>query len=540
MSSSANAKEDAIINPYVNRPTLSTRAATLNTTNSAARLAYGWRKLKQLPVEILRDEFEGQLLEEYIIGLGAFCSSHSIPRYFDENLQSTKPDEIHCCVTTTLVGYIGQHLNFIRVSVYPDHPDFRGLRKDAYPEWYTDFRESFRRACNTFQLLHTGDEVFEGHRTQPLYRCIDNNKFGNYVFAKCDLKHIMLKIFKTAAKGNHKHEEAAWILTTHDAIGRPGEIKYDDYNDWYFDLLTELVDTSWKESKNLKKYTMPRVSDDFFGFDWYYVMGAFFMCEDGLFRSEEQIEQGKLNAVFVRLHQLQDASVAGKLAAAIQSNIPDNVLEEIRKLFTGKSLRKGAITELSMNSGLSIFNLSARSGHSLGVAMQDYVDQNNPAASFPAANALHGQRTLSAIPVLPDFNAVGSSNRNQWVALVKAAFVITIPDFMPGGRHSIILEVMMASMVRHFEKIKETCGRRCRFVSDLIKAAESIKLHDVQHPLLTPELVLVEWSKKLSQDYKERERKNKIEAMDPRGTQQNHLLVQMADDLKRLIESRND
>ncbi|KAL3788185.1 hypothetical protein ACHAWO_003491 [Cyclotella atomus] len=51
----------------------------------------------------------------------------------------------------------------------------------------------------------------------------------------------------------------------------------------------------------------------------------------------------------------------------------------------------------------------------------------------------------------------------------------------------------MASMVSHFEKIKD--------------------LHDVQHPLLTPELVLVEWSKKLSQDYKTRT-KNKIEAMD--------------------------
>jgi hypothetical protein len=109
---------------------------------------------------------------------------------------------------------------------------------------------------------------------------------------------------------------AAWILTTHDAIGRPGEIKYDDYIDWYFDLLTELVDTSWKESKNLKKYTMPCFSDDFFGFDWYCVMGAFFMSEDGLFRSkQEQIEQGKLNAVFVRLHQLQDNLVAGNASS---------------------------------------------------------------------------------------------------------------------------------------------------------------------------------------------------------------------------------
>jgi hypothetical protein len=63
----------------------------------------------------------------------------------------------------------------------------------------------------------------------------------------------------------------------------PGEIKYDDYIDWYFDLLTELVDTSWKESKNLKKYTMPRFSDDFFRFDLYCVMGAFFMSEEDCF-----------------------------------------------------------------------------------------------------------------------------------------------------------------------------------------------------------------------------------------------------------------
>jgi hypothetical protein len=40
------------------------------------------------------------------------------------------------------------------------------------------------------------------------------------------------------------------------------------------------------------------------------------MSEDGLFRSkQEQIEQGKLNAVFVRLHQLQDNLVAGNASS---------------------------------------------------------------------------------------------------------------------------------------------------------------------------------------------------------------------------------
>ncbi|KAL3788181.1 hypothetical protein ACHAWO_003487 [Cyclotella atomus] len=52
----------------------------------------------------------------------------------------------------------------------------------------------------------------------------------------------MLKIFKTAARGNHSHEEAAWILTTHDAIGRPGKSSM-MITMTGADLLTELVDT---------------------------------------------------------------------------------------------------------------------------------------------------------------------------------------------------------------------------------------------------------------------------------------------------------
>ena len=104
----ANAK-DKPHNPYINPPNLATREATLNTTSSASRLAYGWRKLKRLPPTLARDEIEGQNLEEYIISMGAFCSSHAIPHDFDENLKTTKEDDNHCCATSTLVKYIGQH-----------------------------------------------------------------------------------------------------------------------------------------------------------------------------------------------------------------------------------------------------------------------------------------------------------------------------------------------------------------------------------------------------------------------------------------------
>ncbi len=191
----------------------------------------------------------------------------------------------HCCITSNLLDYIGQHLNYIRESVYPDHRDFANIKKGEHPLWYTAFRSNFRSACNRFQLRNTGDELFEGYDTQPLYRDLGGGKYGLNPYGKCDLKRIMLKIFKTAAPNNNKHEQAAWIITLWDGIGRPGECTFQNFNDWSFDMLLNVIDTLWRESKTFKKYTMPRITDNFFGFDWYCVMGAYFMCEDALYRT---------------------------------------------------------------------------------------------------------------------------------------------------------------------------------------------------------------------------------------------------------------
>jgi hypothetical protein len=71
---SAHAKKKHANNPYVNKPKLSTPLSMLASTDSAAHLTYAYRKLRQLPIEITREELEGGKLEEYIVsGLGAFC-----------------------------------------------------------------------------------------------------------------------------------------------------------------------------------------------------------------------------------------------------------------------------------------------------------------------------------------------------------------------------------------------------------------------------------------------------------------------------------
>eukprot|EP00804_Cyclotella_cryptica_P012195 CCRYP_009881-RA/>CCRYP_009881-RA protein AED:0.04 eAED:0.01 QI:0/0/0/1/1/1/2/0/500 len=486
-------------NPYVNKSNLSTPSSTLDTNTAASRLATGYRKLRQLPTVITREELEGENLEEYIVcGLGAYCTNNAIPRNFDEYLNSTNEDDNHCCMTTTLLNYIGQHLNYIRVTVYPDHPDFKNLKKDEHPPWYTAFRADFTSACNKFQLLSTGDHLFEGHDTQPLYRDVGDGKYGVNPFGKCDLKRIMTKIFKTATPSNKKHEKAAWIITTQEAIGRPGECKFQDFNDWSYDYLLNVVDTLWKESKTLKKYTMPRFTDEFFGLDWYCVLGAYFMCDDGLFRSPEDISNGKMNAVFPSLHQVQDKAVAKKLTNAIRTNLPDDIPNHVRDRFSAKSLRKGGTTTVSMVGG-----------HSTGTTVDNYIDPSNPVTSFPAANALHGVTTLTALPVLPEMNAVGRHNRPQWEALIDRVFAVNVPHFMPDGRHRVILEVCLASMIRHYESVLEKCGAQSLFVTKLTEAATEVRLRDDAHPGLAPPIVLLEWSKTIRSDFKMRSRLEK-------------------------------
>jgi hypothetical protein len=61
---SAHAKKKRANNPY-DKPKLSTPLSTLASTDSAALLAYAYLKLRQLPIEITREELDDYKLEEY-------------------------------------------------------------------------------------------------------------------------------------------------------------------------------------------------------------------------------------------------------------------------------------------------------------------------------------------------------------------------------------------------------------------------------------------------------------------------------------------
>ena len=516
--------------------------STLRYDNSAARLFRSYRRIKGLPDEISPEEIEGEKLQEYILTAGNYFANRCIARYFNDELEPSNPDNLHCLLPGTLVGYMGKHLLFIRLEVAPTHPDFQHcVNDDDYPTWYTSFRSEFENACNRFQLLHQGDEIFSGHDIHPLYRKTDNDKAGHFPHAKCDFRGVMLYLWKNATRRNKMMEEAAILCDTADAVGRPSESKFGNFSEWYYDWLLQCTNTPWTESKTLRNYGMSRICDDSFYFDWYANMGAFFMCEDGLARDEDQVRKGQMNSVFPSLQDVSNNAVTKRLTAAIRASL-DGVPNDIRKKFSAKSLRKGTITEIAMTSFITIIEVCARSGHSTGTCIESYMDAMNPLRSLPAANALHGN-PLNMKPVMPQMDAVGRPNREQVEKLMDELFRVDVPEFQRGKRLNIILEICCASLIRHLPEIVRLCGGHCLVASTLFQAAEKIGLKDARFPNRDPSGVLLEWSKIVGEDYKQNFNTKKLEAIGPSthdSSAMYKMLSQVAGDVKELKDSKKD
>jgi hypothetical protein len=73
-----------------------------------------------------------------------------------------------------------------------------------------------------------------------------------------------------------------------------------------------------------------------------------------------------------------------------------------------------------------------------------------------------------------------------------------------------------------------------------MKAVTKVNLDDDEHPGFTPDLVLIEWSKKIENDLLERAHIERVKAMGPDSTHDHSLLAEMAQDLKTMRDGRNE
>ena len=497
--------------PVTTQRPLGRSDSTQNALNAAVNLHNVYRvQRKGLPTldKMVFTEIADDNLEMYFLNFTRFCASTAIPARFDENLNAKKEGSMAMLTMTTLAKYIGKVKDEVRRK-YPDHTDWQQLKKDDDPSWYSPMLAGFKTMCTRFQLTLSPDFVFGEKPIRALYADNGNNlpsdesKINDYI-SVIDLKYINQKLVNNSTlEGNQKLQQRAWLTTSYSAAGRGGEVKYQDFTEWTFDPKLEVLDPHWTELKRLAKYSMPIVvSKEDWVNDPIHSIASFWAVENGLFRGDDEDGRALLNSVFPDLYQMKDSSVTSKLTTIIRDNLPVSCPMEIKSLFTAKSMRQAAITQMSIHPELGLFDTCARSGHSTGTTLDTYLDKNGIARGIRGAKGMAGYRFLDFDGKMPRLECLGFQASSRAVSdFVDKLFVVSIPAFKVQGHLHIVLKISAASLLMNHCKVTSECGYANAISSKIRNAAREANIVDCRYPNMSPEQIVDEWSKMVMEDF---------------------------------------
>ena len=148
-------------------------------------------------------------------------------------------------------------------------------------------RSKFLKDAETFQNKHPGDgTIIGGNTILPLYWDLPKNS-SHEPWSSCDLKHVLTLIVKAAKRNNTNIMYAFFICLSAVSCARGGEGKFLKTADWDFDAYLGILNTPWPDIKTHQNYAMPQCPSSKWFSDFYFWFAAFMLCENGLFRSEE-------------------------------------------------------------------------------------------------------------------------------------------------------------------------------------------------------------------------------------------------------------
>ena len=199
--------------------------STIAGDHSAERLASILGRMNGFLLTLHHDNFVGNNLQWYIARYLKWLCTCLIPHLFNNELKPTNPKNKKYLLTSSLLIYVGKHLNYIRTTF--GHPDFEKLGSNEYPAWWTSYWANFTQECDKFQMIHAiGDDVeFGDLDVCPLYQVIESNSSDDPL-SECNLLHWFTSIDKDAKAGNDAIETAAWVFMTADSVACGGEVKF--------------------------------------------------------------------------------------------------------------------------------------------------------------------------------------------------------------------------------------------------------------------------------------------------------------------------
>ena len=510
--------------------------SSLAVRSAALRLCNAYRRNKQQCAleESVITEFENDYLESFFVNFCIFCATTPIPCGFTADLKPDQPSNKRCIKVTTLTKYIGQVKEYLRCR-FPLHPDFpKGGSGKEDPTWYKPMMDEFVRLATRFYLKMKGNEdiVFGDTRCQPIYR--ENRRvpfdvetgediywfevdeedvtdgtpdYTDYI-SQVDMMYLMKTLMKGGNMLNSKsYQQRCWLLILFLACGRGGEVKFIDYSEWQWHPFLQALDIGWTELKCLEKYAMPMVCDkDSFLLDFFHALACFFSVEKGLYRHVSTRDSGTSNYLFPDLHCVTNSKVTSLITDIIRKCLPKGCPPDVTSLFSAKSTRRGAVTQMAVHPQCGIFETSARSGHSTGVAVDYYNDRTNVECGLPGGMALCGYRDVRSHepPFAPRVDCLGMHNKAAVKRLMDACFIVDVDYFKIGRPLRPVLRICFASLLMYHQDVTMKLGMDNAVCSFLRKAAREVCLQDKQFPHLTSDQVLWKWSSIIQEDFRVR------------------------------------
>jgi hypothetical protein len=253
--------------------------------------------------------------------------------------------------------------------------------------------------------------------------------------------------------------------------------------------------------KTLKQHCMLYGPDrDSFLCDFYHAMGCFFAVEDGLFRTEKQVDCYKFT--FPDLHGMKNESVTKLLTKILRSH----TAPELKASTTARGLRSGSNTILATHPDITVPEQFARGGWSAG--NMDIYTKSNPKLSLPPMLALGGFKNPHARAYPPRLECLYDSSVDDQatIALVMGAlerlmgklYLVNVKQFMPEGELRPMLQTCTAAMLKDHCILSSEFGFANPAVVKLETAAKEAEIgHDASATLVT-------WSRKIRDDFEKR------------------------------------
>lgn len=551
-------------------------AATDGQKKSAVKLCNAFRLRKALcPIDDSTfEEFEEDNLENFFLGFCRFLSSTPIPTYADDTgLRPRNPNNTRLIMVSSLKKYIGQVKEKIK-ELHPTHPDFGTANGD--PSWFTSMMTAFVTECTRFHLKLKGndDVVFGDTCVQPLYRnnfmapgpteefewFIEEeqqpatNRAGRLtskdVISMVDMNYVCKGLMREAdiMVNNNRFQDRCMLVTVFLAVGRGGEVKFNDYSEWQYHPRFQVTDIGWTELKVLEKYSCPMVPDaDSYILDFYHALGCYWAVEKGLYRTQTAIRSGVGNYLFPSLHKITDRRVTAKVTDTIRRSLPRGTPKEVAAAFSAKSTRKAAVTEMALHPQCDLFETCARSGHNTGLSIDYYIDKQNIQRGLPGVKVLAGWENVHKHVCVARLECLGQRNKQAVLRLIKELFVVSVDLFQIGGSLFPVLKMVTASLIMYHQRVTVGLSPSNAISTYMRDCARAAHLVDPSFPELCPEATLDQWSSIIMADFKLRNSHNHSTTADlasiasslDRLTSANANLNESVESMKRKMDERD-